>query len=218
MNSSGFSIIRWQSRMALGSAFRSDATTKGPIVRFGTKWPSITSQCSTVPPPSRAAFASSHSRAKFAERIEGASSMVMDSGPFLPFLGEKRLYAEVLRCSLKSVIRTKIRASQRNRTALPAAFARQFEHAHDVERIFGSHGQRSASKNGVANIRIVVAVVAGGGRNAAAFEGIAGWGRQDAPIFFRFESPWLVHGNEASAQIHFLGVESLFYITSLRAE
>src|SRR5260370_888193 len=84
--------------MALGRAFRSEAATSGPIVIFGTKWPSITSTCNTVPPPSSAAFASSASRAKFAESIEGASSMVMDSGRLLPFLREKRLYAEVLPC------------------------------------------------------------------------------------------------------------------------
>src|SRR5260370_348813 len=70
--------------MALGRAFRSEATTSGPIVIFGTKWPSITSTCSPVPRPSSAAFASSASRAKFAESIEGASSMVMGSGRLLP--------------------------------------------------------------------------------------------------------------------------------------
>src|SRR5260370_10858750 len=69
----------------VGRAFRKEATTSGPIVRFGTKWPSITSQWITVPPPSSAALASSASRAKFADSIEGASSMVMGSGPLLPF-------------------------------------------------------------------------------------------------------------------------------------
>src|SRR5260370_348815 len=70
--------------MALGRAFRSEAATSGPIVIFGTKWPSITSTCNTVPPPSSAAFASSASRAKFAESIEGASSMVMGRSRPLP--------------------------------------------------------------------------------------------------------------------------------------
>src|ERR1700676_117007 len=55
--------------------FRSDATTGGPMVKFGTKWPSITSRCSTVPPPSIAADASAPSCAKLAERIDGASSI-----------------------------------------------------------------------------------------------------------------------------------------------
>src|SRR5260370_29263757 len=95
MNSSGCSIIRWQSRMVLGRAFLSDATTGGPIVRFGTKWPSITSQWITVPPPSSDAFASSPSRAKFAERMEGARSIVMDRGPLLPCFRDDRLYPEV---------------------------------------------------------------------------------------------------------------------------
>src|SRR5579863_8523044 len=55
--------------------FRSEATTGGPIVRFGTKCPSITSRCSTVPPPSMAADASAPSCAKLAERMDGASSI-----------------------------------------------------------------------------------------------------------------------------------------------
>src|ERR1700682_2315336 len=55
--------------------FRSDATTGGPMVRFGTKGPSMTSSCSTVPPPSMAADASAPSCAKLAERIDGASSI-----------------------------------------------------------------------------------------------------------------------------------------------
>src|SRR5258708_24844696 len=134
MNSSGCSIIRWQSRMVLGRAFLSEATTNGPIVIFGTKWPSITSQWSTVPPPSSAAFASSPSRAKFAERIEGASSMVMGSELLLPFLGEKRLYAEVLRCLLKSVTRKRIRSSPRNRTAFLAARACELKESHHIQR------------------------------------------------------------------------------------
>src|SRR5258708_19848800 len=55
--------------------FRSEATTGGPIVKFGTKWPSITSRCRTVPPPSMAASASPPSCAKLAERMDGASSI-----------------------------------------------------------------------------------------------------------------------------------------------
>src|SRR5260370_9465751 len=175
--------------MAFGRAFLSDATTKGPIVIFGTKWPSITSTWSTVPPPSSAAFASSARRAKFAERIEGASSMVMGSGPLLPFSRENRLYAEVLRSSLKSVIRTRIRASPRNRTAFLAALAREFEHAHDVQRVFGSHGQRRASEDGVAHIAIVVAVSPARRWNAPLFERISRGDSEDAPSRLRLGSP-----------------------------
>jgi len=36
---------------------------------------------------------------RIAERIEGASSMVNELGLLLPFLGENRLYAEVLDAS-----------------------------------------------------------------------------------------------------------------------
>ena len=49
MNSSGFSIIRWQSSGNL-VALRSDFTTGGPIVRFGTKCPSMMSTWMTLPP------------------------------------------------------------------------------------------------------------------------------------------------------------------------
>src|ERR1700694_828108 len=44
---------------------------------LGTKWPSITSMCTIVPPPSRAACASLANCAKFAERIDGASSIFL---------------------------------------------------------------------------------------------------------------------------------------------
>src|SRR6266487_4114719 len=90
--------------MALGRAFLSDATTSGPIVIFGTKWPSITSTCSTVPPPSSAAFASSARRAKFAERIDGASSTVMGGGPLLRFPEKPDYTRNFLSVSVKSAI------------------------------------------------------------------------------------------------------------------
>src|SRR3984885_11422843 len=74
MNSSGFSIIRWQSR---GNSVtrRSDFTTGGPMVRLGTKCPSIISTWMTLAPPSLAARTCSPRRAKSAERIEGANSI-----------------------------------------------------------------------------------------------------------------------------------------------
>src|SRR5579862_4413376 len=74
INSSGFSIIRWQSSGNFVT-LRSDFTTGGPIVRFGTKCPSITSTWMTLAPPSVAAHTCSPSRAKSAERIDGASSI-----------------------------------------------------------------------------------------------------------------------------------------------
>ena len=58
MNSSGFSIIRWQSSGSL-VALRRLATTGGPIVILGTKCPSMMSTWITVPPPRSAAATSS---------------------------------------------------------------------------------------------------------------------------------------------------------------
>src|ERR1700675_4142093 len=74
MNSSGFSIIRWQSRGSFVT-LRSDLTTGGPMVRLGTKCPSIISTWITLAPPSLAARTCSPRRAKSADRIEGASSI-----------------------------------------------------------------------------------------------------------------------------------------------
>ena len=51
---------------------RSDATTGGPMVMFGTKWPSITSTCSMRQPACSSTATWSPKRAKSAERIEGA--------------------------------------------------------------------------------------------------------------------------------------------------
>src|SRR4051795_4724955 len=47
------------------------ATTGGPIVRFGTKWPSITSTCSRSASGATASMASARA-AKSADRIDGA--------------------------------------------------------------------------------------------------------------------------------------------------
>jgi hypothetical protein len=49
------------------------------MVRFGTKCPSMISTWMTLAPPSAAARTCSPSRAKSAERIEGASSINVDS-------------------------------------------------------------------------------------------------------------------------------------------
>src|SRR5690242_19102265 len=49
-----------------------EATTAGPIVRFGTKWPSMTSICSRSAQASAASFTCSPRRSNRADRIEGA--------------------------------------------------------------------------------------------------------------------------------------------------
>src|SRR6266478_47374 len=66
--------MRWQSR---GSrvALRRDFTTGGPIVKLGTKCPSMMSTWMTEPPPSAVRPTWSAKWAKSAERIEGASSI-----------------------------------------------------------------------------------------------------------------------------------------------
>src|SRR5882724_6502164 len=46
------------------------------MVIFGTKWPSITSTWRTLAPPSTTACASVPRRAKSADRMEGASSII----------------------------------------------------------------------------------------------------------------------------------------------
>src|SRR5205823_7214954 len=70
--------MRWQSS-GTSVTWRNDFTTGGPMVMLGTKWPSITSTCSSVPPPCSAACASSARRAKSADKIEGASSITGSS-------------------------------------------------------------------------------------------------------------------------------------------
>src|SRR5581483_2545216 len=82
---SGFSIIRCTSS-GRSVALRNDATTGGPMVILGTKCPSITSTCSSEAPPSAAACTCSASRAKSAERMDGASSIMRFSKcqPILP--------------------------------------------------------------------------------------------------------------------------------------
>src|SRR4051812_26149565 len=64
-------IIRWTSK-GLVVCGRNALTTAGPIVMFGTKWPSITSTWIQSAPAASIARTSSPRRAKSAERIEGA--------------------------------------------------------------------------------------------------------------------------------------------------
>ena len=66
-------IIRWTSN-GLAVCGRSAFTTAGPIVRLGTKCPSITSMWIQSAPASSIARTSSPSLAKSADRIEGAMS------------------------------------------------------------------------------------------------------------------------------------------------
>src|SRR6186713_3260343 len=63
--------IRWTSN-GLALCGRSAFTTGGPIVRLGTKWPSITSTWIQSAPAASIARISSPRRAKSADNIEGA--------------------------------------------------------------------------------------------------------------------------------------------------
>mmetsp|Transcript_20675 Transcript_20675/g.45362 ORF Transcript_20675/g.45362 Transcript_20675/m.45362 type:complete len:219 (+) Transcript_20675:214-870(+) len=69
---SASTIIRWQSKRAFGSLFRSDSTTSGPMVMLGTKRPSITSTCTQSAPAPMTSSTSFPKLAKSAERIDGA--------------------------------------------------------------------------------------------------------------------------------------------------
>ena len=55
-------------------------TTSGPIVMFGTKWPSMTSTWIQSAPAATTSRTSSPSRAKSADRIEGAMTIGLRSG------------------------------------------------------------------------------------------------------------------------------------------
>ena len=76
---SGCSIIRCTSASAPCSWIRSarSATIFGPNVITGTKWPSITSMWITRAPASSTSAVCSRIRAKSADRIEGATSVVV---------------------------------------------------------------------------------------------------------------------------------------------
>src|SRR3954469_7458364 len=56
------------------------ATTGGPMVRFGTKWPSITSTCNRSASGATASMASARA-AKSAERIDGAMRTTLRTLP-----------------------------------------------------------------------------------------------------------------------------------------
>ena len=67
----GLVIIRWTSSGSV-VARRIAATTGGPMVRLGTKWPSMTSTWIQSAPASSTARTSSPSRPKSAARIDAA--------------------------------------------------------------------------------------------------------------------------------------------------
>src|ERR1700732_367159 len=123
INSSGLSIIKWQSKITSGIAARSDLTTGGPMVIFGTKWPSITSTCSNVPPASNAALASTASCAKFADNIEGASSILGNTALLQQFSRDyTQLYqAIVQRVLLLSCAISKTRITSKTCSGLTAS-------------------------------------------------------------------------------------------------
>eukprot|EP01139_Manchomonas_bermudensis_P016790 Amastigsp_a514324_96.p3 type:complete len:175 gc:universal Amastigsp_a514324_96:545-21(-) len=68
----GSVTMRWQSRNAAGACARRDLITGGPMVRFATKCPSITSQCSQSAPAASTRSDSAPSVAKLAARSDGA--------------------------------------------------------------------------------------------------------------------------------------------------
>src|SRR5579871_3481312 len=74
---SGSVIIRCTSSLVLVT-LRSASTTSGPMVMFGTKWPSMTSTCRVLQPAASSGEIESPSRAKSAERIDGRISTMGD--------------------------------------------------------------------------------------------------------------------------------------------
>src|SRR5216684_2031922 len=135
---------------------------------------------------------------------------------------ENRLYAERAPAPGKSR-RTSQKCVTELRTpwdskALEAAFTRHVENTHHVQRVARRHRKLCTPENGVAEVRIVIAVIASRGRNPPLGECISRWNCQHAPIFFRLESPWLVRRNVTPAQIHFLRIKSLLHETALSAK
>ena len=74
MKGSQGAIIRCTSKVFFECGL-SACTTSGPMVMFGTKWPSITSTWIQSQPAASMARTSSPSRAKSAERMDGAMMM-----------------------------------------------------------------------------------------------------------------------------------------------
>mmetsp|Transcript_63106 Transcript_63106/g.112162 ORF Transcript_63106/g.112162 Transcript_63106/m.112162 type:complete len:206 (+) Transcript_63106:169-786(+) len=114
---SGSTIMRWQSRIASGCAFRKAATTPGPMVMFGTKRPSMTSTCTQSAPALSTFPTSCPSWAKLAERIEGETFTVLGSLRILATLGFSARKATTLRSEAVAVLRRR----KADAVATPAA-------------------------------------------------------------------------------------------------
>src|SRR5258708_1452199 len=173
--------------------------TGGPIVRFGTKCPSITSRCRTVPPPSRAASASAPSCAKLAERIEGASSINVA----LPLF-------DYTRKGRHSALNVGPSGRPSDRAAPSAAFTGEFEHAHNVEGVLRRDRRRGRPEQDIPNVRVVAAIIARNRRDAVLRgSAVRIHDREDPGVFFllRFAG-LLVPGNAAGAQFGLLHVKS----------
>src|ERR1700730_8205390 len=135
---------------------------------FGTKCPSITSICRTVPPPSRAALVSTPSCAKFAARMDGTSSILGNAS----LLGQRspRLYAQHLgylgemyylpQRAIANFCASPGGPLPGNCAPLAAAFLCHLQHPHDLQRIFRTDRQLCASQNCVPNVGVIVAVIA----------------------------------------------------------
>src|SRR5690242_1898687 len=75
MYSCGLVIIRWAS-MGRRVQRRTAATTIGPMVMLGTKWPSMTSTWMRWPPPASASRTCSPRRVKSADRMDGTIAAI----------------------------------------------------------------------------------------------------------------------------------------------
>jgi hypothetical protein len=106
----------------------------------------------------------------------------------------------------------------RDRAAGGAALAGQFESAHHVEGVRKGYAGFGFAEKDVADVGVVVAVIAGGGWDAAFGGGGAVGESEHTPIFFWFETPWTFRGNFSGAQVDFLGIESLFEEGAFGAE
>src|SRR5882672_3439606 len=84
--------MRWQSTGSWVTR-RTARVTAGPTVRLGTKCPSMTSTWISPAPPASASLMSAPSRAKSAERMEGAIT-----APTLTLLVRDRQLDDVARC------------------------------------------------------------------------------------------------------------------------
>eukprot|EP00964_Phaeocystis_antarctica_P071974 scaffold43968_cov61-Phaeocystis_antarctica.AAC.1 len=62
----------WQSKKASGTCFFNDAMTGEPHVMLGTKWPSITSRCSSSAPAASTHLASLARLERSLASIDGA--------------------------------------------------------------------------------------------------------------------------------------------------